>query len=455
MKIRMRCIVGIAPIFVTLAIAISVLTLYLEHRETLWGLKTEASGLAIAISEFVDKERFVQLSTKKLDEKAHEEFFLPLTKILDAKMLLRCFAFISESKKMVFDIGKHSSNTASSLPANLIQNLQKDGIVIDCLESFEIMRCFAPISDLKGNIIGIIGIETSASRLSKQRQQSINRSIIGTFVFGLAGILCALIISFVLQRSMKSLSSAANMNNLGKYSERTGPRKGIIREFNELWNAFYTMTSILKGVVARTKRNILSVETFRTKDDLLKTFDDNFWQPIQLSHDNMAFMIKNVNNGLPGTFMDILKTEKHTFCAFGKNSSDVSDFESARKGSAIISYLRYCLVQDNIKNVLHSTVSLFPLEEFTFIHWKKISNELKVYEYDKGKNKFHLDTIKISEGFRKTFHNLGNEAEKRFDIYMATYDNSPPQKLMDELLQLISSIKPIPRGVLALICKEK
>ena len=196
------------------------------------------------------------------------------------------------------------------------------------------------------------------------------------------------------------------------------------------------------------------MELFRTDEDLIRTFGNNFWQPRQLIRNNMTFMIRRVNNGYPESFMELVETDGHVYSLFGQIFSLGDDFKSARMTSAIASYIKQYLIRDGLNNTLHAVISLFPLKELKVIDWDEVSNKSHIQEYDSSKNEFYSYSIEVRNGFRKAFHDLGNEAEKRFDLYIKTYRNCPSQKLLEELLQLISSIDPIPRGVLTLISKE-
>ena len=422
-------------------------------------MKEEASGMAIATSEFINKAHFLQLATGIIDNKIQKEFFVPLKKIFNTGRPLRLFAFVPERKDIVFDLGPYSSyKIPEHLPADLPWKLQENGTVIDYVEGTEssssIMRCFAPISDSQGNIIGILGVETSAVALAEQKQQCFVSVIIGVFVCTVAGCICAFTISFILQANIKSLKQASDLVGSGQYDKKMKLRRSVVHEFNDLWNTFHTMISILKGVIAKTKMEILSMELFRTDEDLIRTFDNNFWQPRQLIRNNMTFLIMKVNNGHPESFMELVETDGHVYSLFGQIFSLGDDFKSARMTSAIASYMKQYLLRDGLNNTLHTVIPLFPLKELKVIDWDELSSKSHIQEYDSSKNEFYSYSIEVRNGFRKAFHDLGNEAEKRFDLYIKTYRNCPSQKLLGELLQLISSIDPIPRGVLALISKE-
>jgi|GEM_PF-4814295 len=446
----------VIPVFLVLAIAISAIVGFEERNATLWGLREEAGSLAIGLAEFIGAEGFAILTEGSPEDETTQEVLRPVRGILRWERAKRIFAVAEGSTPLLFDVGAWAGDSTGANAAGPASDEPPGPVdlrVVDRPPRGRIMQAAAPVLDPSGRALGHVCVETDASALDRQRREWIRDSVFRLVTALAVGLACSAILSWVLRSRIRYLGLAVEAAAGGNYDTELSPHFGLIRETSDLANTFSTMMSIVRGIVSRSRRNLLGVERFRTDEDMARAIDANCWRPKQLSQDGFVVLIRSVGRLPAGSFFDVFCVGDRVYVPFGRVQPGTA-LGAALAGSAVLSLLRQLLARDSMEAIAPEVSRLCDIQELTVLEWFGSDPRLLVHRLDS--RTYTSDAVDAVETglFTKAFHNLGEEADTRIRLFLKAFPSMSPGDLMEELMMLVSVIQPMPSGVLTVMSLE-
>lgn len=455
MKIQTRCLAGIVPVFVVLAAAVGFLVDTLERRESLWGVREEASGLAISIAAFVDGADLLKVVAGGTEAAEREAFLKPLERVLKDGKTDRLFALRPSDGRILLDMGPAAaSNGQFRVPdAVLAGALAGESFVtpVETEAGRKVIRAFAPVCNRTGTVLAVLGIQNDVTFLAGQGELSRERIFQGAAATVLVGLLCSLLISVILTRSIRILNDAVTLAGAGQFDSGTDTGRGIIHEFRDLWNTFETMMSVLRGVIAKTKRDLLGVEMFRSEQDLVAVLNEPMATGLERSAGGVDFCVKAVQGGSPGNVMDLFESGGRVFGVLGSLTGGKRDLPAALTASAARRYWRQRLGGGDGAKARQEGVTLFAFADLLVVEFDPARKELAAHRYDPAQRRFESRAEPLPAKAVRCFHNLGVEADRRMGLYLEHFGDQPATTLVDELRLAILPTEPPPGRLLMVV----
>lgn len=462
MRLQTRCLAGIVPVFLVLALAVGALVNHLVERETLWGMKEEAAGLATVVAEFTDTKDLADLLHGTMDEPRRASLLRPLGRILKNGRAERILAVMPTDGRVLFDVGpRASSNAAFRVPPDILTGLQGgktrvSGVVMADPISGDRMLAYAPVTDERGGVMAVLVVQTDARPLAAQLHTTRMMTVRGGAVTVLVGILCALLASMILRRSLGRLNEAAAAAAGGQYARPLQENHGAIQEIRDLWNTFETMISVLRGVISKTRRELMDVEMFRSEKDLVSVFNAAYLQGGEKTGGALEFSAQPMNGGVAGGFMDLFESGNRIVCVFGQVAErDGGELRASLLGSAAVRYVKEQVQEADVITALQTATSVFPFSELRGVCWEKGRPVVVSGRYDPQTRRVVRAEHDVATGPALCFHDLGEVAERRIDLYLRTFPDQSISALMDQLILVVQAIQPRPSGVLCLVGRKQ
>jgi hypothetical protein len=312
------------------------------------------------------------------------------------------------------------------------------------------MRAKALVTRPNGSVAGLVGVEVSASALDQQRRAWMRQSILRVLIALAAGVICSSLVSWVLRAQILSLGRAVEAAAQGEYAANQAISPGIIREIRDLVNTFRTMVSIFRGALARTRRNLLGFERFRTDQDLSQAIDTSWWRARDSWREGSAVLVRGVGRLPRGAFFDLRDTPNRVFVWFGR-AGDGSDLSAALSASAAASFLRRSLPAGKAGAVALEAVALFGVRELTILDWAVDDRLLGIHRLDPRSRSMTLENRSLRFSFGEVFHDLGEDVDIRLQLFLKTSPSPSPTILVEEMIVLLGTIQPTSGGVFALL----
>ncbi|MBA4387312.1 MAG: hypothetical protein C0404_04980 [Verrucomicrobia bacterium] len=456
MRIRTQSLMGIVPLFLGLGAVIAALVFYLERREMLWGLKEEGAGLAVTIAAFAQENGLTRMAELSATKEGNEQVGGPLGKVMRWRRAMRILAFRSDDGRVIFDIASTASVAGAVLWTQAdLAALKGDAAVFSRVERDPkhglIMKSFAPVRDERAAMHAAICVITDANSLDAQARNGIRTAGLGIGAAFLLGLACAIVVSMFLSERVQTLSDAM-VRATRRQDEPVVSHPGLISEINDMDNTLNTMISVLRGVIAKTHRNLQDLEMYRTEEDLAEAFEQSYWTPKALVKKDMTFVVRLVEGNRHGDFLDLVEAGQHVYCITGR-SAEKGGLRSARKASATLRFLGHQLLHRDLEGALEMTALLFEVADLQLIDWDAESGRMVVHKYSRKKETFGTEEITMKPSESRAFHDLGDEVDRRFRIYIGNFPQSSVMALMDELMLIVRSVEPIPQGTMVLISR--
>lgn len=458
MRIRTQSVIGIVPLFLGLGVVIATLVFYLERKETLWGLREEGAGLAVTLAAFTQEEGPSHLAELSALGEGNEQVGGPLGKAMRWRRAMRIVAFQPADGRVVFDLASTASTNGAAVwtPSDVAELEKGDAAVFSRVERHPkyglVMKSFSPVRDTQGAIQAVICVITDAGALDAQMHHGIRLAAWGIGVAFLLGLVCALVVSSFLAERVQVLSEAM-VQATRQQDAPVVSHAGLISEINDMDNTLNTMISVLRGVIAKTHRNLLDLEMYRTEEDLAAAFQQNYWTPKAVVRGDMTFVVRLVEGARHGDFLNLIEAGQHVYCVTGR-SAEKGNLPSTLKASATLAFLEQQLFHRDLQGALEMTAFLFEVADLQLIDWDAESGRTVMYRYSRQEETFRSEEITLNPSDSQVFHNLGEEVDRRFRIYIRSFAKSSVMALMDELLLIVRSVEPIPQGTMVLLSRR-
>jgi HAMP domain-containing protein len=309
MSIRTQNLVSILPVFLFLAVVSAGLMLKTVREEYLWGLREEASSLAVATAEFIPGACFRELVERGSGAPYYLRLAPALDRILKQKQAQRIFGLTPDGRHLLFSRGGPPGDATGHLlptPAELaaidrgeplgtsvktdrrgrivmtayarVHDWQRTGsepLAPEC--AYALRPSDNGVDGARGapSPVGLLGVETDARGMESLTRELLARGgwIIGAVL--ILGAAATLSVSAVVSREVRNLTDGAALVKRGSLDHSI--EAGCIQEVWDLCNTFNTMSDVLKDVLAKTKRSLLEGELFRSEADLAETYTRLFW----------------------------------------------------------------------------------------------------------------------------------------------------------------------------------
>lgn len=428
MNIRARCFSGILPVFAVLAVATGAFVYSLESSEAQWGLSEEAAGLVVTAAEFLDGERVAGGS-------CDAEFLAPLHRVLAFRRCQRFLGISLATGKPVFDVGPNSGG-AVSLPEGLTDRLAQQPAEVAFLEDTAqgaIMRAHAPIRDGEGKVRGVLVVETDATALVAQRNASFRTVVKGVVVSLVAGLLCAWFVAMVLKRNVRALAVAAEAAAGGDY-ETAFDRPGSIHEIHDLWHTFRTAVSVLRGVGARARHELLGVERFRGEQDLAACYCGVRGGADAACAAGVRMDVRSLRSGQPDVIAAACEINTRLIGVMGFVVPQGTALKTAITMSAAVALLERRAAAVGLAEAVKTVVTLFPVRRLCCVEIRSGESEGTRVEYTEtdGVQAF---PVGIATG-SVVFHTLEGAAAERLDLYLRNFSQDTHEDRVSNLLTI-------------------
>lgn len=456
MKIRTRTLLGIVPLFAGLGLVIGSLVFYLERRETAWGLTEEGRSLAVTLAAFLQEEDLPALARLAAEKPDGGEGSGPLGKVLRWRRAVRMMVFQRPEGTVLLDLGARDRGAVEPWTAADLRALERGEVTARRVErdnqGGRVLVTLAPIRDRSGRMTAVVCVQTDANALVAQAGHGLRQAGSGLGIGLLLGLACALLISHVLEERVQIL--AASMARATHEPDAAMVvQHGIISEINDLGNTFSTMISVMHGVIGKTRRHLLDLEMYRTESNLAEAFEENYWTPKAQVRGEMTFIVRRVEGGRRGAFIDLIETDTHLYGVAGR-SAEPGELAAVRKASATQEFLRQQSARRDLESGLEMTALLFDVAALQLLDWNGDAGTLTVHTYRREEEAFRAEAVAIQPGEYRVFHDLGEEMDRRFAIYIRRFRPGSAMALMDELLQIVRSVDPVPHGTLMLAGRQ-
>jgi hypothetical protein len=434
MRITTQNLLAIIPVFIVLALGISGLLCYLEHQETLWGLKEQTGALAVTIAEMVEPEVIERFDEGNSSTEG-TRVITRLTGVLFWETSDRIFCCDAARHRCLFDI-----NPRGLVPeaAGLCSVASDTGTVLQKIAGWgNVVTALQPImaGGKKDTCVGYIGVQSDARILKLQLKQNVRS---GLFKIGAAcgvGAFCAILLSWLLGRRIKLLADAAVLASRGEYHTLSDSQLGSIREINDLGSAFNTMISIMKDIMARNKKRLSQVEQHQSPRETAIAIASAFWKHVTIVRDTTSFTIKTVGELKHGVFAELFETETDIFCCFGRIQSG-RDIYGTIEAAAALRYLKALVRHSETIQALRKTSSLFTFRELTLIGRHADESVVHVYELAENTGVFREREETIPAGQPLLFHTFEPEMDSRLRLFSKEFTSKMSAESIDEFLQL-------------------
>ncbi len=309
MRIRTQTLLIITPIFAALGIAIGLVVYAAELGEMEWGIEEEASSLALTISEFIAGD---QLSSAQENVAFREKIKSILR--FDQLKKLRLYRLKDGKPELAWEVGdeKYTPPSAPKTAEGDMPSLSRFELPEDILA----VRAVSNVTSSNGANVGLVEVVTDATRLHEHSKTILKRNIEMTLALIGVGILISLAISGFLSYRLRRFNEVATDIALGDYEQKMGRR--MIREIEDLRSTFNTMSSVLKDVLSKAKKELVEAEQFRNPNDLAVTCRDLNPRGLRREIDGHEIVLQLAGTVPSGDFGGIHESNGTTSFVLGK-----------------------------------------------------------------------------------------------------------------------------------------
>ncbi len=440
MKIRSQIIAALVPLFVGLALVTGGVTYYLQTKEMEWGLYEEASSIAVVVARFLDGETVRQISTD--DSHSHsskENTFNLFRKITSAGRASRLTIFTAPDWKQILDVTASNSfcrsiQFAPSVTVQLGNRPFVTGSIEKGSNGSSHLTTYASIRSKNGELSGILAVETAADFLQLHRGALIDFLLISITSSALLGLLLAMVISALITRKLANITKAVSSVEAGFYDHK--PDAGIIDELNDLENTFDTMRSVLKEAVSKIWRTIIEAEQFRTKEELICAFKNEFQPPVHEIIYGVEISGTLFGCKTKGAFFEVRTAQEYGYAIAGQVES--ADYmKQAETVSAVLAFIGQTSKIEDIPSNLKTVTCLFNLINCKFVIWNPSSSKATTWLLDADSGQWHENTTMLNAKTTLILHTMNSTMDSRIQTYAHEFESLPQETLMKEICMLV------------------
>ena len=453
MKIQTQNILAIIPIFLLLGIISSGLLFIAERQEILWGLKEEASSLAVSISEFLNGEKFEKKSSNKF------LFQSNLKEIIDANQAkrIKLYSYDFGKIKPYFVIGDETFDHELPSPIaikSLIKNELLISNIIHISVDISIICAYAPIYLNEKNVSGILEVIIDASEMRQRTNTILLNSVKITCGILFFGLFIVFIVSKQITKRINLLNVAASKVASGNYESKISGTGTInIQEVSDLSNTFNTMSSVLSDFSSQSKQELIEAEQFRSSNDIAKNFLETYYPVIDISQGGIQTMICRVSNIPNGDFFDAFSLDSNYYVIIGKTKNDEinksNDLYEITHASAVLSFIKQKINKKDPEDLINQTIKFFEMEICHILKWKDDSQTIQRWQFiNNSISEYSTDSNALDPIIITT---VNEELEQKIISYAKKFKNISDSELVKELLLLVEKDD---NGLLCIIREE-
>lgn len=430
MNVRARSLTGIVPMFLILGLTTGLLVSYVNYKETYWGLSEEVSGLAVAASEFIEPGLLEELANETSTSPGKERFMTSMNRLINLAHLQRVTITREGENTAILDIGP----PAKQPPAKPEQIQPETAAVVYIPHAQDIpsvMQAFIRTASDNNNRPAILMTQISAEPLTALKDGLASQLLAYLLISIAAGTACALIVSSILISSIRDLARAAEKAAGGDYNIQQ-ERSCSIQEIKDLWNTFLTATSVLRGVVEGSRRQLLNMELLRTERDLVHALTELNPAAQFLSHGSLDWCAAPLRRDQPEVISDIIAANGTVYAIAGTIHKAATELNTAVAASSLLGYFRRNIRLQPLPSVLNHIPAVSDVASMRILTYTPQSNEIAVFTYRKESGIFTKSSI-MKPSTPLLFHELKDEPGVRLDVFVQSSRQSRCVEIMEDL----------------------
>jgi hypothetical protein len=430
MTIRRRILLGITPVFAALALVGNGVRYYLERKSTLDGLQEQAGTFATALAAFPRTGEWAKLDQNRADETAYPAAL----ERLDRWNMLRGVVIWHGRDKRVLLRWRNDSE----IPPATTAKLQRLGpgapfVASDLIQTgpdASIVTAYALMRDSAANPVGIVGVSIDASYFAVELRALRKKLVRNTLFVSLLGAALAVALASRLSFELRRLTRAAAGIESGRY---VPPPVGVIAEISDVSDTFGVLDGVIDEVRAKSHRAFVENEQFRTEEELLRVFRDEFLPPATLTRAGLQVGAATTGSS-PAIFREAGPDATPGRLCFGRVEGPVA-LETAILASSTGREIEDRLARgDDPAAALLSTAALFPLQTATVLTWTASGSEVSRWDYANGS--VRLTALAAPRDRGLVCHDLPAAAAESLELYLRRFPSETPAQWLKDLSQL-------------------
>jgi HAMP domain-containing protein len=458
MRLILRSMLGIIPVFLALSIIIGALIVVLERRETTWALEEEGRSTAIAVASFIEPARLRQFARDELSAQQRADFSDPLNRIMSAKRIDRLVVFESDDRRELLDLGRLATpaTRATDIPAGLVDELldgsQGETRLIRLEDASEALLSAASIRDDNGRVSAILAVQHDAGVIARRFDLGVDDAIAGVSIALGLGLLCSLVVAGVIRARIRAIHSAVDRAAEGNYDPVDELETGMIAEFNALGNTLETMIAALRAAVGNVRRGVVEVDQFRTEQDLATAFEETHLVPVRFGDSRFSVLINSIGPLGQGVFFDLVEQPQRLICVFG-SVDRAGIIEPALAASAVVRYFRDQLPKAEPGELADELFRTFPLARLRMLCLDRETGAVWASNCSaKAQQAEAHETTLENEAL--VYQDLPADLGRRLELFLGAFSSSKSRDLMDNLRRVVSAYSAAETGVLVVIRRQ-
>jgi HAMP domain-containing protein len=449
MNIRTQSLLVIVPVFVGLGLAIGSLVCFFELNETRWALRQEVSAYAASVAELADPVQVRWLLDGR--EGAGGRLRTALEQVARLGRVQRLSVGDPSLNRLVLDVGRGSGRTIGGTTGEPVEVNSAQVSFGGHAATGDIAIATRQVLDEGGEWVGTVRAEVDASPVAscwlRCRERLLNYAVIGLLV----GVACALFICQLVLGPLHALDRAARRAVAGGLEDARVRALGRIREMNDLGNAFNTLVSMLEDAVKRMRRSVYGdsgqqLESRAGRDAV----DEQVWEGGNRESGDTDLDLVTVGGGR-GAFGQFVSTRGITGAVIGRMPPGPG-LNAALDASACVAYLTGALTRSEPSRAVEEAVGLFgPLDLRLIVCDGESAVQSCHFEARTGTVTTARATV--APGEVRVYHNLGEQADRRIQLYAGAFCAGSSGRTADELLTIVGQNDPNPHGALLVVSR--
>lgn len=434
MRIKTQIMSALIPLFAGFALVMGGLLYYLQMREINWGLREEASSVAVTCARFASGGRI------GADGVVDPAVAAGMRKIVAGGKVRSIVMFSADGRRnlLIYPTGVKSYERLLP-PAGYVDVALDEACRIGNVmteHGVDTLPAWAPVRGADGKLAGVVAVETDAEVLSDTRDELLRFLFVPLAGSILLGLVLALVISGLLTRRLAVLTRAVARVEGGKYDEQ--PDDGMVEELNDLVNTFETMRSVLKEVVSRRWRAVIEGEQFRTEDDLMCVFKARFQAPLSVSICGMDVSARLMGCRPVGAFFGAWEADGAGFAMIGKVKAE-GVMEQTRISSAAETFIRHGIGKGNVQATIETAADMFDMAVCRLVRWTQGAGRMESWTLDTGAKRWVREELEMKPSLTMAFSTLDKHDDERIRAYLNRYSQLALSDLARELGSIVDA----------------
>ena len=352
---------------------------YLERKATLDGLRQEAGTFAISLAAV----RSSQTTGSRLENNQADQTLYPaaLDRLQRWNMLRGFVLWHEHSQQVLFNWGNADEVPPASKAFLKQLGAAKPYVASDLIttaDGTDIIIAYALLRDASRNPLGVVGVSVDASIFTTELSRRPKNLVRSTLLVTLLGVVLSLALATRLAFELRRLTRAAAGIEQGDY---VPPPPGfIVEHLRRESDTFGVLDGVIDEVRAKSNRAFVENEQFRTEDDLLRVFRDEFMASITITRAGLQIGMAATGSS-PALFREPASKPGVGRICFGRVAGEAG-LETAILASATGREIEDRLARgDDPAAALSATTALFPLQSATTLTWTAGSTELLRWDF--------------------------------------------------------------------------